>query len=290
MQFTSKFILLAIALAYGSNAVSAVPIRESSVAARSAEYEDLNAREIDDMELFARNPFRLFGFGTPSPSRDSSTPSHETDNSHTGAGLSKTKSETSPEVSSLHETEPKTEPKTELKTEEPVMSKKVKKGRGPRYDPKPTMDVDSRRQFRKSAAQDSALLKEAAKDKNHAYHSTAIHMKQEAALRKNPKLLKQALRNPDHALHGTAHTVKAQNSRRKATLRAALKDEGHPLHEAAVAHRNKQHDNTIRNAQSKNPKLVEAALADKNHKLHGAAHRVAAQDNVQGFNALPFGS
>jgi hypothetical protein len=177
------------------------------------------------------------------------------------------------------------------------MSKKDKKGRGPRYDPKPTMDVSSRKRFRMVAGQDSALLNEAAKNKNHDYHSTAIHMKQEAALRKqkaalrkNHKLLKQALRNPNHALHEVAHTVKAQNSRRKATIRAALKDESNPLHGAAVAHRNEQHDRTIRNAQLKNPKLVEAALANKNHKLHEAAHRVAAQDNVESFNALPFAS
>lgn len=86
MQFTSKFILLAIALAYGSTAVSAVPIRESSVAARSAEYEDLDAREIDDMELFVRDPFSLFGFGTPS--RSSSTPSVDDSHRVAGAGLS----------------------------------------------------------------------------------------------------------------------------------------------------------------------------------------------------------
>jgi len=270
MQFTSKFILLAIALAYGSTTVSAVPlaVRES---ARSGGSADLNAREIDDMELFVRDPFSLFGFGTPSRA-SASTPSPETVGSHTDAGLSRTKSETSGSPS-LHEAEP-------------ITSKKVKKERGARYDPKPTMDVASRRQFRKSAGQNSALLNEAAKDKNHVYHSTAIHMKKEAALRKNPKLLKQALSNPDHALYATAHTVKAQNSRRKAAVRAALKDENHPLHEAAVAHRNAQHDKTIRNAH---PKLVEAALADKNHKLHEAAHRVAAQDNVAGFSALPLG-
>jgi hypothetical protein len=69
MQFTSKFILLAIALVYGSAAASALPIDESSesVAARSAEYEDINAREIDDMELFVRDS--LFGYGTPSRDR-----------------------------------------------------------------------------------------------------------------------------------------------------------------------------------------------------------------------------
>ena len=90
MQFTSKCILLAIALAYGSTAVLAAPVGESSLAARSAEYEleDLNAREIDDMELFVREPFSLFGFGTPSPPRAPATPSHETVDSHPGAGLS----------------------------------------------------------------------------------------------------------------------------------------------------------------------------------------------------------
>ena len=172
------------------------------------------------------------------------------------------------------------------KKTEPVMSKKGKKERGPRYDPKPTMDVASRRQFRKLASQNPALLKEAAKDKKHAYHSTAIHIKQEAALKKNPKLLKKALNDPKHALHATAQTVKAQNTRRRKTLRAALKDERHPLHEAAVTHRNEQQDKAIRNA---NPKLVEAALANKKHKLHEAAHRVAAKDNKEAFNALPLG-
>ena len=82
MQLTSKFILLAVALAYGGTAVTAVPVRESSIAARSVEYEDLDAREIDDMELFVREPFSLFGWGTPSRAK---TP---TDDSHTGSGLS----------------------------------------------------------------------------------------------------------------------------------------------------------------------------------------------------------
>jgi len=255
------------------------------MARRSAEYEDLSAREFDDMELFVREPFSFFGFAgsqkTPtSPGSDNSLPV-----AHTDAGLSKTKSETSSEAAPLHEAVHET-----VHEKEPVTGIPKKEKRGPRYDPKPTMDVASRRRFRASAGQNSDLLKEAAKDKNHPYHSTAIHMKQEGALRKNPKLLKQALNNPNHALYGAAHTVKAQNTRRKATLRAALKDENHPLHETAVAHRNEQHDRTIRNAQLKNPGLVEAALANKDHKLHDAAHRVAAQDNVAGLNALPFAS
>jgi len=269
MQLTSKLILLALALAYGGTAVSAVPFGESSV-------EDLNAREIDDMELYIRDPFSFFGFGSSSRAHASAT-THETDDGP-GAGLSKTTSvgKNSSEASAVHETEQ-------------VIPKKSKtKGRGPRYDPKPTMDVASRRKFRKVASQNSDLLKEAAKDKNHPYHSTAIHMKQEEALRKNSKLLNQALENPKHALHGAAQTVKSQNGRRKAALRAALKDESNPLHGAAVDHRNEQQDRAIKNAQSKNPKLVEAALANKNHKLHEAAHRVAAQDNAAGFNALPF--
>jgi len=276
MQLTSKFILIAIALAYGGTAVSAVPVREFSVAARSTEYEDLNAREIDNM-LFVREPFSLFGLGS------SSTPAKQTDVSNTGSksgwGLFNWRKPkpsagvTSPEAPAI-----------------PVVSKSnlKNKGRGARYDPKPTMDVASRRQFRKLAGQDSALLNKAAKDKNHAYHSTAIHMKKEGALGKNPKLLKQALNDPNHALHGTAHTVKAQNKRQKKAMRAALRDENHPLHEAAVTHRNAQHDKTIRNAQLKDPKLVEAALANKNHKLHDAAHRVAAQDNADAFSALPY--
>lgn len=83
MQFTSKFILLAIALAYGSASVSAVPARQSSVEARGVEY----AREIDDdMELFVRDPFSLFGFGTSSRARE--TPSQKNDEPHTGAALS----------------------------------------------------------------------------------------------------------------------------------------------------------------------------------------------------------
>jgi hypothetical protein len=90
MQLSSKFILLAIAFAYGGTAVSAVPAREPSVMARrSAEYEDLSAREFDDMELFVREPFSFFGFAgsskkTPtSPGSDNSLPV-----AHTDAGLS----------------------------------------------------------------------------------------------------------------------------------------------------------------------------------------------------------
>jgi len=282
--------LIAIALAYGGTAVSAVPVREFSVAARSTEYEDLNAREIDNM-LFVREPFSLFGLGS------SSTPAKQTDVSNTGSksgwGLFNWRKPkpsagvTSPEAPVQHNTPPEA---PAIHEAEPVVSKSnlKNKGRGARYDPKPTMDVASRRRFRKLAGQDSALLNEAAKDKNHAYHSTAIHMKKEGALRKNPKLLKQALNDPNHALHGTAHTVKAQNKRQKKAMRAALRDENHPLHEAAVTHRNAQHDKTIRNAQLKDPKLVEAALANKNHKLHDAAHRVAAQDNADAFSALPY--
>ena len=65
MRFTSKCILLAIALAYGGTAVSAAPVGKSSLAARSAAYglasEDINAREIDDLELFVREPLSIFG-------------------------------------------------------------------------------------------------------------------------------------------------------------------------------------------------------------------------------------
>jgi len=268
MQFTSKFILLVLALAYGGSAVSAVPVRESSIAARSAEYEELSAREIDDMELVVREPFSFFGFGSSSSPKNKTLSTKETP-----------AKETSHEGSDLHKTEP-----VSLKSK----SKSKGKGRGAHYNPQPTMDVASRRKFRKSAAQDSALLNAAAKDKNHPYHSTAIHMKQEEALRKNQNLLNTALNDPKHALHGAAQTVKAQNSRRKATYRAALKDENHSLHDEAVAHRNEQHDKTIKNAQLKNPKLVQDALANKNHKLHEAAHRVAAQDNAAGFAALPY--
>jgi len=261
MQLTSKLILLALALAYGSTAISVGPVGESSVA----------ARDIDDVELFVREPFSFFGFASPSRA-----PARETDNG-SGAGSSKTKSvgKTLSEASTQHETEE-------------VIPKSKNKGRGPRYDPKPTMDVASRRRFRKVAGQDSTLLKEAAKDKNHPYHSTAIHMKQEEAVRKNSKLLGKALGDPSHPLHGAAQTVKAQNGRRKATLRAALKDEDHPLHGAAMQYRNDQQDKAIRKAQLKNPNVVEAALANKNHKLHDAAHRVAAQDNKANFEALPF--
>jgi hypothetical protein len=54
MQLTPKFILLAIAFTYGGIVVSAAPVRESSLVARGAAYEDVNAREIDDMKLFVR--------------------------------------------------------------------------------------------------------------------------------------------------------------------------------------------------------------------------------------------
>ena len=67
MKFTSKCILFAVTLAYyGSTAVSAAPVTvgEYSVAARSTEYEDINAREIDDMELFVRDPARMAALNT----------------------------------------------------------------------------------------------------------------------------------------------------------------------------------------------------------------------------------
>ena len=78
MRFTSKCILLAIALAYhGGTAVSAAPVGKSSLAARSAAYglasEDINAREIDDLELFVREPLSIFGFNTPSSATPSQT-------------------------------------------------------------------------------------------------------------------------------------------------------------------------------------------------------------------------
>jgi hypothetical protein len=68
VSLTLKFILLAIAFAYGAIVVSAAPVRESSLVARSAAYEDFNARGIDDIELFVRQPFikkllRKFGIG-----------------------------------------------------------------------------------------------------------------------------------------------------------------------------------------------------------------------------------
>ncbi|KAF8802632.1 hypothetical protein BYT27DRAFT_7196575 [Phlegmacium glaucopus] len=46
MQFTANFFLLAVALAYGGTTTSALPVGESSLAARSAEYEDFNARGV----------------------------------------------------------------------------------------------------------------------------------------------------------------------------------------------------------------------------------------------------
>ena len=78
MRFTSKCILLAIALAYhGGTAVSAAPVGKSSLAARSAAYglasEDINAREIDDLELFVREPLSIFGFNTLSSTTPSQT-------------------------------------------------------------------------------------------------------------------------------------------------------------------------------------------------------------------------
>jgi hypothetical protein len=61
MQLTFKFVLIAVALAYGGTTVSALPVGESSLAARSAEYEDFEAREVDDIEFFAREPVNSYG-------------------------------------------------------------------------------------------------------------------------------------------------------------------------------------------------------------------------------------
>jgi hypothetical protein len=72
---TTKFILLAIALAYWGTAVAAIPlaVRESSLTARNAVYEleDLNSREIqvDDMELFVRDPLNLKKLFSANPRR-----------------------------------------------------------------------------------------------------------------------------------------------------------------------------------------------------------------------------
>jgi len=194
MQFTSKFILLAIALAYGGIAASAVP-----VAARSA--EDLNAREIDDMKLFVRDPF------TPTPTRSPGPP-------HTDAGLS---------VSG-----------TVMKVKK---GRVPRKGRGPRYDPKPTMDSDKCNDFRESANQEEII--EAAKNDEHPHHSTAIHMKQEEALLKDPELLERALGNPNHPLYKRASRSTATQ---EAALREHLKlyikaynDPWHVLHKRAKA-------------------------------------------------------
>jgi len=129
MQFTSKSILLVLALAYGGSAVSAVPIRESSIAARSAEYEELSAREIDDMELVVREPFSLFGFASSSPPQNKTLSTKETP-----------AKETSLEVSDLHE-------------REPVSSKSKGKGRGVHYNRQPAMDAASLRRFLKAVAQ-----------------------------------------------------------------------------------------------------------------------------------------
>jgi hypothetical protein len=257
MQLTSKFTLLAVALAYyGATTISAFPIREkASLGVRAAP-------EVDDVELFTRD-FNSYGgshgaYGTsygvsPLSGGSGNGKGHAYDSQGTG-----------------------------------------RKGRGPNYDPKPTQDVASRRQFRKIAGQDSDLLKEAAKDPNHAFHSTAIHMKKEEALRKNPRLLNKALKDRDHPLHQHAQTVKAQNTHRKATLRAALNDESHPLHGVAVGLRNSRLDKTVRKAQTKNPNLVAAALSNPKHPLHEAAHRVAHEtnraNNVEAFGSLPFAS
>jgi hypothetical protein len=262
MQLTSKFILLAVALAYGGTTISAFPIEESSLA----------AREVDDVELFTRD-FNSYGSSYGAHGNSYGVPAMS-------GGLGNGNSH----------------PYNSYATkDESVKSQGTgRKGRGANYDPKPTQDVESRRQFRKIAGQDSDLLKEAAKDPGHAFHSTAIHMKKEEALRKNPRLLNKALKDESHPLYKHALTVKAQNTRRKATLRAALNDEGHPMHGVAVGLRNSRLDKTIRKAQTKNPNLVTAALANPKHPLHEAAHRVAKEtdraNNEAAFGSLPFAS
>jgi len=260
MQLTSKFILLAVALAYGATTVSAFPVEDSSLA----------AREVDDVELFTRD-FNPYGGSHVAYGTSYGVPA-------LSGGLGNGKGQ----------------PHDSYATKDENVKPQGRKGRGPNYDPKPTQDVASRRQFRKIAGQDSDLLKEAAKDPNHAFHSTAIHMKKEEALRKNPKLLNKALKDSSHPLYKQAQTVKTQNNRRKATLRAALNDEDHPMHGVAVGLRNSRLDNTIRKAQTKNPNLVTAALANPRHPLHEAAHRVAQetdrQNNVAAFGSLPFSS
>ena len=154
----------------------------------------------------------------------------------------------------------------------------------------PTRPVEERRQFRMVASQNKALINEAVHDKNHPYHSTAVHMQQEDALRRKPKLMQQALNDPNHSLHRTAQTVQLQNARRKANLRAALKDENHPLHGKAMAYRNRRQDAVIRAAQTSNPRLIQNVLANKNHPLYDSVQRVQEQDNRAAFAGMPYAS
>jgi hypothetical protein len=51
MQLTFKFLLLAVALASGSTAISALPAGDSSLEARSDEYGDIT--------FFAREPLNI---------------------------------------------------------------------------------------------------------------------------------------------------------------------------------------------------------------------------------------
>jgi hypothetical protein len=76
------------------------------------------------------------------------------------------------------------------------------------------MDVASRKNFRKSASQDSTLLQEAIRNKNHAFHSTAVHMEQEEALRDNPSLLRHVLKDPEHPLYKRAPKFNSRKTRR----------------------------------------------------------------------------
>jgi hypothetical protein len=193
MQLTSNFLLLAVALAYGSTAISALRVGHSSLAARSGDYEDFNAREVDDIAFLSRRD------------KYDDLDAREVDDIAFLARSDKYDDLNAREVDDISFSAREDQ-------EADLFARAPGKGnRFYRYNPKPTESLGARRNFRKQVGRKG--IARAANDPNHRFHSTAVNMQKEAALRKNPKLMEKALANHDHPLHRKATRMTEQENR-----------------------------------------------------------------------------
>ena len=280
MQLTFKFLLLAIALAYGGTTISALPVGDSSLEARSADYQDFNAREVDDIAFLARSD-EYEDFNAREVD-DIAILARDPLNSP-GSTLQSYKSVLS--VSSFS-----TIRFSSCLTRCSFGPPKPRSPLQYYYNPRPTRPMSQRRQFRKTATK--AEINRAAYDPYHPFHSSAVLMKQENFLRKNPKLYNKALKNPYHPLNEAAWNVNIRQYRHNRTMQVALNDKTHVFHKQAKAIMKKQQDDTIRKTH---PSEVNDILSDPNHPLYKAARRVTqaqARKNYKpkykGLNDLPF--
>jgi len=227
MQLTLKSVLLAVALAYGAATVSALPqAGEFSLAERS-EFNTFNAREVDDMQLFAREPrskananLRKAIANDPNAMRSIlSDPNH-----------------------SLHAAAQRRLGGIQ-KQNDAVLGKSMKTNRGlyraALNDPKHPLHLAAKR--------NRAGYVNALRDPSHPGHAAAKE-RQLAAMRHNdgivsgnPDKMREALSDKSHPLHRAAQRALSDpnhmghQAARTADFHQALGDENHPQHAAAHA-------------------------------------------------------